>query len=543
MRSCDEILEWISAALDNQLNADEQAALNEHLAHCPACSALYDDLRTLQAATVDMDDIPAPTGFTDTVMSAIAANPVQVRGNNIISISAKKKPRTPWKRWGACAAAVAVVVLGASTLPGLLNGNMTKGNYDMAVAESKAMDIADAAAPESFVESETTVSDQIENVISEDSYGVTANNYSATNSVQETAKHDSPLLDETTVSSEQAQELLADMTLHEKLCQLFVVHPQALTNTSPVLSADKTMEQALTDWPVGGFLLDKSNMSDQQQLTDLTSGLQSMSEIPLILTCDEEGGRVNRLMSTMGTTRVDAMLDYKDDGSDTAFDNASIIAADMVSYGFNLDLAPVADVWSNPDNTVIGDRAYSNDFEQAAELVAAAVEGFHEGGVACTLKHFPGHGDTSADSHYGSVYVYKTLAELRENELLPFQAGIDAGTDAVMIGHLIISDISSEPALFSYEIVTELLRNEMGFDGVVITDALQMQAMTDHYSSGEIAVKAVQAGVDILLCPADLDAAVAALEEAVKTGIISETRINESVLRILNLKIKQGMLS
>lgn len=351
-----------------------------------------------------------------------------------------------------------------------------------------------------------------------------------------------PAPTEEELRAERVQEIMDAMTLREKLCQLFVVYPSALAGVSPVLTADEILEQAMADWPVGGFLLDKSNMSDQQQLTDLTRGLQSMSEIPLILTCDEEGGRVNRLMSTVGTTWVDAMLDYQDAGTETAFDNAATIAADLVSYGFNLDLAPVADVWSNPDNTVIGDRAYSTDFEQAADLVAAAVKGFHEGGVACTLKHFPGHGDTSADSHYGSVYVYKTLEELRENELIPFRAGIDAGTDAVMIGHLIISDISSDPALFSYEIVTELLREEMGFDGVVMTDGLQMQAMTDHYNSGEIAVKAVQAGVDILLCPADLEAAVTALEEAVETGAISEERINESVLRILELKLKQDII-
>ena len=199
-------------------------------------------------------------------------------------------------------------------------------------------------------------------------------------------------------------------------------------------------------------------------------------------------------------------------------------------------------MWSNPDNTVIGDRAYSDDFAQAAELVAAAVEGFHTGGAACTLKHFPGHGNTSADSHYGAVYVERTLEELRENELLPFQSGIDAGADVVMIGHLIVSDIDSEPAPFSYRIVTGLLREEMGFTGVVMTDGLQMQAMTDHYSSAEIARKAVKAGVDLLLCPLDLEEAVTALEDAVETGEITQARIDESVLRILELKLRQGIL-
>ena len=342
--------------------------------------------------------------------------------------------------------------------------------------------------------------------------------------------------------SARALEILEGMTLHEKVCQLFIVYPEALTGTSPVQSADGDLEQALADWPVGGLLFDKKNMNDRQQVTDLLTGVQAMTQIPLILTCDEEGGRVNRLMSTVGTTYIGPMLDYKDDGAQTAFENARTIAADLISCGFNTDLAPVADVWSNPDNTVIGDRAYSDDFAQAAELVAAAVEGFHAGGAACTLKHFPGHGDTSADSHDSAVYVYKTLDELRENELLPFQAGIDAGADAVMIGHLIVTDIDSEPAPFSYQIVTELLREELGFTGVVMTDGLQMKAMTDAYSSAEIALKAVRAGVDMLLCPQDLEEAVAALEDAVETGEIPSARIDESVRRILELKLRQGML-
>ena len=245
-------------------------------------------------------------------------------------------------------------------------------------------------------------------------------------------------------------------------------------------------------------------MAGKEQVRDMLAAVQSYSRIPLLLACDEEGGRVNRLMATVGTTYIGPMLQYKDQGVGKAAENARIIASDMAALGFNADFAPVADVWSNPKNTVIGDRAYSDDFSQAADLVAAAVEGFHEGGVACTLKHFPGHGDTSADSHNGSVYVYKTLDQLREAELLPFRAGIGAGADMVMIGHLIISDVSEEPALLSPEIVTDLLREELGFTGVVITDSLQMRAMTDVYAAGEIAVGAVLAGVDLLLCPENL---------------------------------------
>lgn len=333
------------------------------------------------------------------------------------------------------------------------------------------------------------------------------------------------------------------MSLHEKICQLFVVYPESISAVYPVLNADDSLAQGLSRWPVGGFLLDKKNMSDREQLTALTADLQEISEIPLLLTCDEEGGRVNRLMSKVGTTWFNPMLDYKEDGTETAFNNAKTIASDMLSCGFNMNLAPVADVWSNPSNKVIGDRAYSDSFTQAAELISTAVDGFHAGGVACTLKHFPGHGDTLADSHDGSVYVAKSLDELREQELLPFQSGINAGADAVMIGHLIVSDLDALPAPFSHAVVTELLRDELGFQGVVITDSLEMGAMTEHYTGGEMAVRCIQAGVDLLLCPPNLEEAISALTDAVESGIISETRIDESVQRILELKLCQGIMT
>lgn len=342
--------------------------------------------------------------------------------------------------------------------------------------------------------------------------------------------------------SSAVRELLAGMTLREKVCQMMLVTPSALTGVSKVTSAGETTRAALEKYPVGGLDYNKSNMVSKQQVAQMLADVQSYSRIPLILTCDEEGGRVARLMNTIGTTWVDAMLDYKDDGPEVARSNALTIAQDMSALGFNMDLAPVADVWSNPENTVIGDRAYSDDFDQAVSLLPSAVAGFQEGGVACVIKHFPGHGDSSADSHYGSVYIYKTLDQLRAQELRPFQAAIDAGADAVMMGHLIVQDVSEEPAVFSYEMVTELLREEMGFQGVVMTDALNMKAISDHYTNAQVAVMAVQAGVDMLLCPMDLDGAIEALVSAVESGEIEESRIDESVLRILQLKENRGIL-
>ena len=339
-----------------------------------------------------------------------------------------------------------------------------------------------------------------------------------------------------------AELLLAEMTLREKICQMIIARPEDITGQEPVTVAREATEAALEQYPVGGLIYDASNMVTMEQVTEMLQNTQGFTKIPLFFTCDEEGGRVNRLMHTVGTTYIGPMLDYRTEGPRTAFANARTIAMDMAACGFNLDLAPVADVFSNPANTVIGDRAYSDSFSEAAELVAAAVEGFHAGGVGCTLKHFPGHGDTAEDSHAGAAYVYKTLDELREEELLPFAAGIEAGADAVMIGHLVVTDISDEPALFSYAIVTELLREELGFEGVVMTDGLEMAAVAENHTPGEIAVRAVKAGVDMLLAPTDLDGTIAALTEAVESGEISRERIDESVTRILTMKENLGLL-
>ncbi len=337
--------------------------------------------------------------------------------------------------------------------------------------------------------------------------------------------------------SDDIDTIIASMSLHEKICQMIIVTPSVLAGASKVTSAD-SMQIPLSNYPVGGLILDKSNIVNGTQLSGMISQAQSYMTIPMIVTLDEEGGRVTRLMGTVGTTPIGPMYTYHELGPEVASFNAMTIGTDIRRFGFNMDLAPVADVWSNPDNTVIGDRAYSTDFDEASTLVSAAVSGFHLSGVACCIKHFPGHGDTSADSHYGSVYVYKTLDEMRTNEFKPFISGINSGADAVMIGHLIVADQGNIPALFSSSLITGVLRNELGFNGVVISDSLQMKAMTDYYGAADIPVMAVAAGCDILLMPTDLEVTVSSLETAVQNGIISEERINESVRRILILKKK-----
>lgn len=338
-----------------------------------------------------------------------------------------------------------------------------------------------------------------------------------------------------------AEELLSGMTLREKLCQLMIVRPETLTGESPVTAAGETTRLALESYPVGGLIYSVDNLVTQEQTREMITNTQSYSEIPLFISADEEGGNVGRLMYKLGTTWVNDMYSYKDMGEDTAYANAYTIGSDMVSCLFNTDFAPVADVWTNPENTVIGDRAYSDNFTQASELVAAAVRGFTDAGVVCCVKHFPGHGDTSTDTHEGAAVVDKSLDELRAGELLPFESGIDAGVDMVMVGHITVTAVDDEPATISKAVITGLLREELGWDGVVITDSLDMGALAG-YDNGEVCVKFLEAGGDILLGVPDIEAALTALETAVTDGRLTESRIDESVMRILTLKIAHGII-
>lgn len=338
-----------------------------------------------------------------------------------------------------------------------------------------------------------------------------------------------------------AEELLSGMTLREKLCQLMIVRPEVLTGESPVTAAGETTRLALETYPVSGLIYSVDNLVTQEQTREMITNTQSYSKLPLFISADEEGGNVGRLMYKLGTTWVNSMYSYKDEGADTAYANAKTIGTDMVSCLFNTDFAPVADVWTNPANTVIGDRAYSDDFEQAAELVASAVRGFTDAGVICCLKHFPGHGGTSTDTHEGAAVVSKSLDELRAGEFLPFVSGIEAGADMVMIGHITVTSVDPEPATISKAIITDVLRGELGWDGVVISDSLDMGALAG-YDNGEVCVKFLEAGGDILLGIPDIETALTALEAAVTDGRLTESRIDESVQRALELKISHGII-
>ena len=354
----------------------------------------------------------------------------------------------------------------------------------------------------------------------------------------------------TTESTEQlsdidqkVEETIAQMSLRDKVCQMFLVTPESLTGYSLCTSAGDATKEALNNYPVAGVIYFGANLEDRSQTEEMISNTKQYAEelngLPFFIAVDEEGGDVARCADNLGTTVFDNMYSYRDEGTDKAYSNAYTIASDIRSIGFNLDFAPVADTWSNSANTVIGRRAYSDDFAETAELVAAAVKGFNDGGVICTLKHFPGHGDTSEDSHSGSAYATKSLAELQKEEFLAFKSGIDAGADMVMVGHITMTGVDGQPAVFSHTMVTEQLREKLGFEGVIITDALNMGAISNIYSSDEAAIKCIEAGIDLLLMPNDLETAVNGVLAAVENGTITEERINESVRRILKLKFEK----
>lgn len=343
------------------------------------------------------------------------------------------------------------------------------------------------------------------------------------------------------VRKDAAQALLDGMTTQEKICQLLIVHPEALTGGSTVTGMTDELSAALRAYPVGGLLLSAGNMTSGEQLAALTAALSNGCKTAPLISVDEEGGRVARLMNTVGTTKLGSMYSYRAQGTQGAHDNAQTIARDIAAYGFNTDFAPVADVWTNKRSNAIGDRAYSDDYDEAAELVAAAVKGFHDGGVICCLKHFPGHGSTKTDSHDGAATVDKTLPQLRQEDLKPFMSGIAAGADMVMVGHLTVPTMDDAPASVSRKIVTNLLRYDLGFRGVIVTDGLQMQALA-QYTDGEKAVLALAAGNDMLLEISDVPGTVAAIEKALADGTLTQAALDQSVLRILQLKLAHGIV-
>ena len=342
-----------------------------------------------------------------------------------------------------------------------------------------------------------------------------------------------------------AKTILDGMSLEEKIWQLFIVDIDQLTGVKSTTVSGDTTKNAIEKKPVGGVIYYADNLENRAQTVEMICKLQSYSRFELFIGVDEEGGDVTRLGGRSDFDVTDFGPMYDVGNTNEAYNVGETLGKQLRELGFNLDFAPVADVWTNEENQVIGKRAFSTEPDKAANMVRNCVGGFKEANLLCTLKHFPGHGDTKADSHKGSVSSEKTLDELQKCELIPFRAGIDAGAPLVMMGHITLPNVAGAeevPATLSKAIVTDLLRNEMGFQGLVVTDAMNMGAITDRYDPDEAAVLAIQAGVDLILMPDDLDKAFQGIQKAVENGDLSEERIDESVLRILETKLRYNII-
>ncbi|MBT2387914.1 glycoside hydrolase family 3 C-terminal domain-containing protein [Streptomyces sp. ISL-1] len=354
------------------------------------------------------------------------------------------------------------------------------------------------------------------------------------------------------------KRLISRMSLEEKVGQLFVMRVYGHSATAPD-QADielnlkemgvRTAAELVAAYHVGGIIYFSwtHNTRDPHQIADLSNGIQRAglaqpTPVPLLISTDQEHGIVARV-GKPATLLPGAMALGAGGSRSDARGAAQIAGAELAAMGILQNYAPVADVNVNPANPVIGVRSFGADPEAVARLVAAQVKGYQGAGIAATSKHFPGHGDTTVDSHTGIPVITHTRQQWEEIDAPPFRAAIAAGIDSIMTAHIQFPalDPSNDPATLSRPILTGILREELGYDGVVVTDALNMQGVRDKYGDHRVPVLALKAGVDQLLNPPDLAVAWNGVLTAVKSGEISVSRIDESILRILSLKERLGL--
>lgn len=344
------------------------------------------------------------------------------------------------------------------------------------------------------------------------------------------------------------EAILAGMSLEEKAAQIFFVTPEAITGVETATAAGNATKQALAKYPVGGLVYFSKNILNPQQTEEMLKNTWEYSKevmkIPVYLGVDEEGGTVARVgqNSNFSVPRYTSMREIGDSGDITkAYQAGNAIGSYLKELGFNMDFAPDADVITNPENKVIGNRSFGTDGELVGNMAMEAARGFKDSGIAPCVKHFPGHGGTKGDTHEGYAYTDKTIEQLKEQELVPFQKAVEGKIDFIMVSHISVpaSEAGDTPASLSSVLINGLLKEDMGYEGIVITDALNMGAISQIYSSAQAAVEAFNAGADMLLMPENFEEAYQGILTGVREGVVSEERLNEGVLRILKAKTAQ----
>lgn len=398
-----------------------------------------------------------------------------------------------------------------------------------AVSEKQQQEqMEEALAAAQQAEEEMTEVPEDETVVSETVEEAT------TETVEEYTEED--LLDEV------VESCISEMSLEDKVAGLFIVTPEALTGVDRVLKAGDGTKEALAKYPVGGLIYFKQNIQSEEQITEMLANTTAMSKYPIFLAVDEEGDSVARVADALKLDKISSAASLGEtENPDNAYDAYKTVGSYLMEYGFNLNFAPVADVLTNPDNEAIGKRSFGSNADIVSSMVGSSVKGLEETGVTACIKHFPGQGDADGDTHDGLATTDRTLEQLRETELKPFVAGIEAGAQMIMVGHIAVPSVTGDntPASLSKDVITDVLREEMGYNGVVITDALNMSAISEYYDSAQAAVMALKAGADMVLMPEDFEAAYEGVLAAIEDGTISEARINDSLARVYRIKYKE----
>ena len=350
----------------------------------------------------------------------------------------------------------------------------------------------------------------------------------------------------------EVEAMLKKMTLREKVGQMFFVRVESLDPSIEWTTYDDLanlknqeitmkMRKVNHDYPVGGIILYAWNIEDETQLASIIKQVRSLNGSPL-LCIDEEGGRVSRIANNPNfhVKKYESMAAIGATGDPkNAYECGNTIGTYLKRYDFDIDFAPVADVNTNPDNIIIGPRAFSDDPAVAAPMVTNYLQGLKDAGITGCIKHFPGHGDTTNDTHSGYVQSLKTWDEMNQCEMVTFRAGIQWGCQLIMTAHIAVPNVTGTniPSTLSSVVLQDKLRGELGYQNIIITDGMEMGAITKHYTSGEAAVGSIKAGVDIVLGPRDFTEAFDAVIAAVNDGTLTEERINQSVRRILTLRL------
>lgn len=332
--------------------------------------------------------------------------------------------------------------------------------------------------------------------------------------------------------------MIEAMPLEDKVAGVFFVTPEAITDVDVAVKAGEGTKDALTQYAVGGIIYNRKNIKDAEQFKEMLGNTDLYSKYPIFLGVEEEGGGISPLAEAGLIDKQASAADIGAGGdAGAAYQAGNSLGQGLASYGINVDLAPVADL-ANVEKSVMAARAYGNDAAAVSSYVIDMMNGLQEQGVTACIKHFPCGGGIAADTHDGLAVSDRSAEELRSQELTVYQSSMDSGAQMIMVGHMAVPALTGDntPASLSAVVVTDLLRGEMGYRGVVITDAMDMKAISEYYSSGQAAVLALKAGCDMILTPENFREAYEAVLSAVQDGTIAEERINDALRRIYRIK-------